>query len=148
MEERAEIYMSTVSLGEFYNVVSRELGTEIADRKYLELKNTGIIFVSPDEETALLAGRLKTKYSKEKRAFALADAFCLATALKKEAKIITGDLEFSSVTECEIIWVASNERMEAINGTLRFSSVHVLNRMSISPFRKSAQFCKKLYLSD
>ncbi|MBS7653175.1 MAG: PIN domain-containing protein [Candidatus Bathyarchaeia archaeon] len=98
--------MSTVSLDEF--VLSRELGNEMADRKYLELKTTGIIFVSPDEETALLAGRLETKYSREKRTLALADAYCLATALKEEAKIITGDPEFSPVTECEVIWVASN----------------------------------------
>lgn len=102
---RAELYMSTVSLGELYNVISREKGFEIANRKYVELKMTETVFAAPDEETALEAGRLKTKYSTPKGSIALADAFCLATAIKYDAKVITGDPQFSSVTECEIIWV-------------------------------------------
>jgi len=107
-ENRAEVYMSTVSLGELYNVISRERGFEIADRKYVELKMAKTVFAAPDEETALLAGRLKTKYSMVRGTFALADAFCLATAVKYNAKIITGDPEFSPVTECEIIWATAS----------------------------------------
>jgi len=110
-ENKAEAYMSTVSLGELYNVISREKGFETANRKYVELKMTKTVFVAPDEETALLAGRLKTKYSSSKRTFALADAFCLATAMKRNAKIITGDPDFLPVTECEIIWVTDFKKI-------------------------------------
>jgi len=106
--KRAEVYMSTVSLAEFYNVVSREEGVEVADRKYAELRMTSVIFDAPDEEVTLQAGRFKTKYSRMKGAFALADAFCLATACKYGARIITGDPDFTSVNECEIIWVAAS----------------------------------------
>lgn len=104
-ESRAEVYMSTVSLGELYNVISMERGFEVANRKYAELKMTSIIFEAPDEETALQAGRFKTKYSRAETPFALADAFCLATAHRHQAKIVTGDPEFSPITECEVIWV-------------------------------------------
>jgi len=106
--KRAEVYMSTVSLAEFYNVVSREEGVEVADRKYAELRMTSVIFDAPDEETALQAGRFKTKYSRMKASFALADAFCLATAYKYGARMITGDPDFSPVSECKIIWIAAS----------------------------------------
>ncbi|MFQ6075593.1 MAG: type II toxin-antitoxin system VapC family toxin [Candidatus Bathyarchaeia archaeon] len=106
-ESRAEVYMSTVSLGELYNVISREKGFEVANRKYAELKMTKIIFDAPDEETAIQAGRFKTKYSRAEATFALADAFCLATAHKHQAKIVAGDPEFSPVTECEVVWVTA-----------------------------------------
>ena len=105
-EGRAEVYMSTVSLGELYNVISREKGYDIANKKYVELKTTKTIFIAPGQKIAIQAGRLKTKYSRAGRTFALSDAFCLATACKYNAKILTGDPEFSPVTECEILWVS------------------------------------------
>lgn len=96
----AEAYMCTVTLAELYNVVSREKGFDVANKKYVELKTTGIRMVAPDEQTAISAGALKTKYR-----FSLADSFCLATALTYKAKIVTGDPNFSEVTECEIVWL-------------------------------------------
>jgi len=52
-----------------------------------------------DTELAKLAGELHAEQRKKIRDFGLADAFVLATARKKSAKILTGDPHFETIPE-------------------------------------------------
>ncbi|ATZ61498.2 MAG: type II toxin-antitoxin system VapC family toxin [Methanosarcinales archaeon Met12] len=92
--------MSTVNAAEVYNIILRRRGEEHADEKFTWFTKLNIEFMPPDVEIAREAGRFKMKYS-----FALGDAFCLATAVSAECKIVTGDSEFGDVSEVEIVWV-------------------------------------------
>jgi predicted nucleic acid-binding protein len=62
----------------------------IEDNTALEPVDTGL---------AKLAGELHAELRKKIRDFGLADAFVLATARKKSAKVLTGDPHFETIPE-------------------------------------------------
>nr|CAI64266.1 hypothetical protein [uncultured archaeon] len=63
------------------------------------VKRLPIEFVQVDERIALIAGRVKATYS-----VSYADAFVVATAIMKEATIVTGDPEFKSI-DMQVLWI-------------------------------------------
>jgi len=93
------LYLNYVNLGEVYYITFREKDVNEANESIVLVKRMPIEFVQVDERIALTAGRVKATYS-----MSYADAFVVATAIVKEAKIVTGDPEFKSI-EAQVLWI-------------------------------------------
>lgn len=95
----ANLYLNYVNLGEVYYITFREEDVNEANETIVLVKRMPIEFVQVDERIALIAGRIKARYS-----MSYADAFVVATAIVKEAEIVTGDPEFESI-DMSILWI-------------------------------------------
>ena len=93
------LYLNYVNLGEVYYITFREKDVNEANETIVLVKRMPIEFVQVDERIALIAGRIKATYS-----MSYADAFVVATAIVKEAEIVTGDPEFESI-DMSILWI-------------------------------------------
>nr|CBH36649.1 conserved hypothetical protein [uncultured archaeon] len=93
------LYLSYVNLGEVYYITIREKDVNEANESIALVKRLPIEFVQVDERIALIAGRVKATYS-----VSYADAFVVATAIMKEATIVTGDPEFKSI-DMQVLWI-------------------------------------------
>ena len=93
------LYLNYVNLGGVYYITFREKDVNEANETIVLVKRMPIEFVQVDERIALIAGRVKATYS-----MSYADAFVVATAIVKEAKIVTGDPEFESV-DLQVLWI-------------------------------------------
>jgi len=94
-------FMSEINLGEVYYMTIRQLGLTSA-KEYLEqFFELSIQVVPPSSDIILSASEIKAEY-----AISYADCFAVATALKVEASIITGDPEFKKVERLvKIDWI-------------------------------------------
>jgi len=94
-------FMSEINLGEVYYMTIRRLGLASA-KEYLEqFSELFIQVVPPSSDIILLASEIKAEY-----AISYADCFAVATALKIEASIITGDPEFKKIERLvKIDWI-------------------------------------------
>ncbi len=94
-------FMSEINLGEVYYMTIRRLGLASA-REYLEqFSELSIQVVHPSSDIILSASEIKAEY-----AISYADCFAVATALKVEASIITGDPEFKKVERLvKVDWI-------------------------------------------
>ena len=98
------LYMNYINLGEVYYIAYRENGASVADRIFSLIKRWPIQFVGVAENIAIIAGRIKAENK-----LSYADAYVVATALHKRAKIVTGDPEFKSVEAIVgIDWLPKN----------------------------------------
>ena len=62
--------------------------------------------VTPNERIALTAARIKATYSKAKYPLSYADTFAIATAIDRDAAIVTGDPEMRNVESIvKILWI-------------------------------------------
>ena len=93
------LYLNYVNLGEVYYITIREKDVNDANESIALVKRLPIEFVQVDERIALIAGRVKATYS-----VSYADAFVVATAIMKEATIVTGDPEFKSI-DMQVLWI-------------------------------------------
>ena len=84
---RKRPFISTANVTEVYYLTKREHGIAAAQLT-IETLRALTQFVSVDEEIAVAAGIIKADYK-----MSLGDAFCVATATVKNAKILTGDPE-------------------------------------------------------
>lgn len=96
---KVSLYQNYVNLGEVYYITFREKEVNEANESIVLVKRLPIEFVQVDERIALIAGRIKATYS-----MSYADAFVVATAIMKEATIVTGDPEFKSI-DMQILWI-------------------------------------------
>ena len=96
-----QAFMSEINLGEVYYLTIRRLGLESA-KEYLErFFELSIQIVSPSSDIILSAAEIKAEY-----AISYADCFAVATALKVNASIVTGDPEFKKVERLvKIAWI-------------------------------------------
>ena len=94
-------YISEINLGEVYYKTIRRLGLTSA-RNYLEqFFELPVQVIPPSSDVILSASEIKAEY-----AISYADCFAVATALKVEASIITGDPEFKKVGHLvKIVWI-------------------------------------------
>jgi len=94
-------FMSEINLGEVYYMTIRRLGLASA-KEYLEqFSELSTQVVPPSSDIILSASEIKAEY-----AISYADCFAVATALKVEASIITGDPEFKKVERLvKIDWI-------------------------------------------
>ncbi|MFH1826681.1 MAG: type II toxin-antitoxin system VapC family toxin [bacterium] len=98
------LFLNVVNLGEFYYIVYRAFGAVMADRATSMIKMWPLKLVNVKEDIALIAGRMKAENK-----ISYADAYVVATALTKKAKIITGDREFKALEELvDIYWLPKN----------------------------------------
>jgi len=95
-------YTSPIIIAEIYSKSIRTDGIEKAEeRKDFILHRC--VFVPADEEIALEAGKIHAQMKKKVRDFGLADAFILATANKKNTRILTGDPHFKGIENVEFL---------------------------------------------
>jgi predicted nucleic acid-binding protein len=79
--------ISLVNVCEVLYILSRKHG-ENAIQQVLPALRQNLAFIKVDEELTLSASQIKAAHK-----MALGDAFCIATALAHNAKILTGDPE-------------------------------------------------------
>ena len=96
------IVMNDINVGETYYILARERGTEQADT-FLNviLPSLPIIVRSNSFEQVIEASKIKANYT-----LSFADCFAVATALREDAAILTGDPEFKRVQKLvDIEWL-------------------------------------------
>lgn len=98
---RGGVFVSFISMMEFYYVIHRALGEVEARRGYLELKQLPVHVIESDEELGLAAARLKSVGR-----LSVADAWVAATAERLGAALVHKDPEFESL--------ASHVRLEPL----------------------------------
>ena len=87
------VLMNDINIGEVYYVLARERGNDRADHFLSSiLPSLPIEIVVTDFEMVIRAARIKAR-----NALAYADCFGIATALRENAAILTGDPEFKAV---------------------------------------------------
>jgi len=96
------LFMNDINVGEAFYVLAKERGVEKADYFVNTiLPNLPIEVVPNTLQDVLVAARIKATHS-----ISYADCFVVATALKKDAAIVTGDPEFKKVQKTvEIEWM-------------------------------------------
>ncbi len=99
-EENNEIYTSAVTLAEVISKIARQ--KQNVETAYdILTSNSNIIDIN--DQLSKETGILHAKMRKTKKDFGLADAYVLATAIKTNAKIITGDPHFKGIKEAIIL---------------------------------------------
>lgn len=96
-------YLNWVNWGEFYYIVKRKVGaTKAAEALHL-LEQLPIELVAVDLSLVREAAEIKSEH-----AVSYADAFCIATARRLSATVLTSDPEFHSVEHLITIrWLTS-----------------------------------------
>jgi predicted nucleic acid-binding protein len=94
-------YMNVLNLGEVYYRSIRTAGTEKAKAFLENFQRLPIDLILPDKELIWKASEIKAEY-----AISFGDCFAAATALRYDAKIVTGDPEFKKLGKLVTIeWV-------------------------------------------
>ncbi|OIO01597.1 VapC toxin family PIN domain ribonuclease [Candidatus Desantisbacteria bacterium CG_4_10_14_0_8_um_filter_48_22] len=86
------VFASFMSFMECFYHVYMEQGEESAKKVYMNLKTLPIHRVDADEELILIAGSIKANFR-----LSVADSWIIATAKKKNAKLVHKDPEFEQV---------------------------------------------------
>ena len=96
------LFMNDINVGEAFHVLAKERGVEKAEYFVnTVLPNLPIKVVPNTLQDVLEAARIKATHS-----ISYADCFVVATALKKDAAVVTGDPEFKKVQKTvEIEWM-------------------------------------------
>jgi ribonuclease VapC len=94
-------YINQINLGEVYYKTIRAVGIDTA-RDFLEnFERLPIMIVLPDKELIWKASEIKAEYS-----ISYADCFAVATAIRHNATILTGDPEFKKTEKLvKVEWV-------------------------------------------
>lgn len=94
-------YLSLINWGEFFYVVRKRAGRLKAEEALLLLDQLPVDLVPVDRALVELAAEIKSEHP-----VSYADAFCIATALQKEGRVVTSDPEFKSVEHLiEVVWL-------------------------------------------
>jgi uncharacterized protein len=94
-------FINEINLGEIYYITARRLGADFAGRFLDHFSTLAVTRVPASWEIILSAAEVKAPY-----ALSYADCFAVATALKYQAVIATGDPEFRKVEHLvEIDWI-------------------------------------------
>ncbi len=99
---KIRLFMNWINIGEIYYIVQRRESLKKAIETIFLIKQLPIDKVGYEESLILVAGDYKARYP-----IAYADAYCLATAKIKKAKVVTGDPEYKSIKdEVAIEWLS------------------------------------------
>ena len=96
---RVDLAMSIINVGEVYYRLCRLRGLEFADTFVTELER-GLRWVDVPNWLVLEAARHKGRHR-----ISYADAFALATAIRENAPLVTGDPEFETFRDGQIVQV-------------------------------------------
>lgn len=98
---KTEVFMSVVNWGEVYYIVLREQGKQSAELYLKTIDRYPIEIINADKEHTLEAGKIKASNK-----LSYADAFASSLAKIKNAKLLTGDKEFQTVSkQIKIEWL-------------------------------------------
>lgn len=98
--------LSIINWGEFYYIVKRRAGKEKTLEALSLLGHLPIEIFPVDEPLVIAAADLKAEY-----AISYADAFCIATAQRFKAEVLTNDPEFKEINHLiKIIWLTPNRK--------------------------------------
>jgi len=89
---KTPLLLSVINLGEVYDRLARQHGHPFAQEIIRQIETLPLQFCPCDHVLALEAARIKAGFP-----MAYADAFAVATALREDAVIVTGDPEFRQV---------------------------------------------------
>ena len=93
--------ISEINLGEVYYKTIRRLGIASAKTQLEQFFELAIQVIPPSSEIILSASEIKAEY-----AISYADCFAVATALKFDASVVTGDPEFKKVKHLlQVVWI-------------------------------------------
>ena len=90
-ENKAEGFVSAITLTEIYYLYARERGEDFAKRKIEQITLSNLMMVEINEEIAIKAGEYKIK------AIPIADALIAASAYFVGAKVVTDDEHFEKM---------------------------------------------------
>ena len=95
------LLINEISVGEFFYATARRWSREMAERCLRRLSTLPLQTVGNSYEDVLDAARIKARVP-----LSYADAFVVATALRTNAVIVTGDPEFQAVAKLvKIEWL-------------------------------------------
>ena len=99
--ENQQAILNVINWGEFYYIVKRRVGKTKAEETLALLEQLPVKIFSLDYDLVKEAADIKADHS-----VSYADAFCIATARRSEAEILTNDPEFKSVEHLvKVIWI-------------------------------------------
>lgn len=94
-------YLSVISLGEIYYIISRKIGEEKAEASVEDISCLPIGLIDVTTERVLAAARVKAQHP-----VSYADAFVVAAAVEHSATIVTGDPEFKETESlAAVLWL-------------------------------------------
>jgi predicted nucleic acid-binding protein len=94
-------FMNEINLGEIYYITIRKVGAKSAEEFLEQFQTLYIRMVPASWDIIASASEVKAKY-----AISYADCFVVASALKHNATVVTGDPEFKNVEHMvEIDWI-------------------------------------------
>ena len=91
-QDRAQIFLSAINLGELVYITERERGLVEAQMALNAVEQVPVQILEATRERVVAAAHLKATH-----AISYADAFVVATAQEMGATILTGDPEFRTV---------------------------------------------------
>ena len=100
-ENKIEIFMSIINLGEVYYRTYRVTGQKEAEEILKKVQLLPIQIISASDTIVLEAARIKGRYP-----ISYADAFAVAAAVQKKAVVVTSDPEYKKVEKLiKILWL-------------------------------------------
>ncbi len=97
-------FLNIINWGELYYIVRKRVGKRQAEEAIALVEQLPITIVSVDDLLVREAAEIKADYP-----VSYADAFCIATALRQQAEILTSDPEFQSVAHLvPIVWLTAD----------------------------------------
>jgi predicted nucleic acid-binding protein len=91
---KGRVFISFISLMEFFYILHQEQGERAAQKGYLEIKQLPINVIESDEQLGLAAATLKAGHK-----LSVADAWVAATAQRLQAALVHKDPEFESLKD-------------------------------------------------
>ncbi len=88
------VYISFMTLMEYFYILQQEAGESEARRGYLELKQLPLVIVESDEPLSISAAGIKAAAR-----LSVADSWIAATAQRLEAELVHKDPEFESLKD-------------------------------------------------
>ena len=99
-EGKVELGMSLINVGEVVYLMGRNRGRKVAESTLKDLRDLPITFYEASEERILSAAWIKSKH-----AVSYADSFAVALTQELKATLVTGDPEFESVKDLQVLWL-------------------------------------------
>jgi ribonuclease VapC len=101
VETRAPLLVNEINVGEVYYIVAKHRSEDAAEQALLHLDRLPLELVSNTFDEVLEAARLKARFP-----LSYADAFALATAIRFDARLVTGDPEFETAEDLvDVDWI-------------------------------------------
>jgi len=94
-------YINAINVGEMIYVIKREFGDQKKVEVLANIERLGFVILPVPNTLIFQAAEYKAIYS-----ISYADCFVLASAIEHQATIVTGDPEFTKVSDLvDILWV-------------------------------------------